>query len=462
MTKSNIFQALWLPLAMGALFLAAIFFRPLLPIDETRYMTVAWEMFLRQNWLQPLTVNFEPYHHKPPLLFWLINLSWSVFGVSRWAGLIPIVVASLSCVYLTAALGKYLFPKQFNPQHSMLIMLGSVPFLIYSTLVLFDLTLCVFVLLSLLSICKLRQERRVRYALLLGIFLGLGVLTKGPVAYLYVLPVALSAPLWAGDFDRLKNWYGCILFAILVSVIPVLFWLIPVLKASNNDFAFWLVWNQTAGRVTGNFSAAHNRPIWFYVPLLPVILMPWIFFPTFWTGIKKFAGDIRFNEGLRFLAFTFVPVFIAFSLISGKQPHYLVPLLPCIVLLLVYRFQHIPTKTLAKVSFGMILALIIGHAIASQTFLKKYTLEPVAQVVAAQPERDLLFVRNYHGELGFMARHVTSIDDRQMDGIDEWFEDHPDGWAVIRFKEGQSEVQKYKMLMSYPYRGKYLGVFEKP
>jgi len=135
---STIAKNLWLPFVILALFLTAIAFRPLLPIDETRYMTVAWEMFLRQGWLQPLTVNFEPYHHKPPLLFWLINLSWSVFGISRWAGLIPIVLFSMACVYLTGFLSKRLFPEIQDRQRVRLIMAGGVPFVIYGTLVLFD------------------------------------------------------------------------------------------------------------------------------------------------------------------------------------------------------------------------------------------------------------------------------------------------------------------------------------
>jgi 4-amino-4-deoxy-L-arabinose transferase-like glycosyltransferase len=62
----------------------SIFFRTPTPIDETRYLTVAWEMWLRQDFLVPY-LNGATYSHKPPLLFWLINLSWGMFGVSEWA-----------------------------------------------------------------------------------------------------------------------------------------------------------------------------------------------------------------------------------------------------------------------------------------------------------------------------------------------------------------------------------------
>ena len=103
-------RRLWLPLTVFILYLAAICFRPLLPIDETRYASVAWEMFMRQDWLKPLTMNFEPYHHKPPLLFWFIDASWAIFGVSRWAATLPVALSSLASVYLTVVLGRLLFP----------------------------------------------------------------------------------------------------------------------------------------------------------------------------------------------------------------------------------------------------------------------------------------------------------------------------------------------------------------
>ena len=55
--------------------------RPLLPVDETRYLSVAWDMWQNDNFLVP-HLNGAPYSHKPPLLFWLMHLGWSIFGVN--------------------------------------------------------------------------------------------------------------------------------------------------------------------------------------------------------------------------------------------------------------------------------------------------------------------------------------------------------------------------------------------
>ena len=67
------------PVALAALAafiviaVAGVLLRPLIPIDETRYIDVAWEMRLEHSWLLPLK-NYGLYTDKPPLLFWLINL----------------------------------------------------------------------------------------------------------------------------------------------------------------------------------------------------------------------------------------------------------------------------------------------------------------------------------------------------------------------------------------------------
>lgn len=454
------FRSLWLPAALAALFLAAIVFRPLLPIDETRYMSVAWEMRLHDGWLDPLTMNFEPYHHKPPLLFWLINLSWGVFGVSRWAGLIPVVVFAGIAAALTGLLGKTLFPQILHDRkRTMLLMAGSVPFIIYSTLILFDLTLTVFVLAALILMLRFSRDGLWRWPLLAGLCLGFGVLTKGPVAFLYVLFLLLLAPLWKRENLKKWRWYRALAAMVGMSVLPILPWLWSVLSQSDSHFAFWLLWEQTAGRVAGNFKDAHLRPFYFYLPLVPVMAMPWIFFPALWRSRPVFH-DLRNDEGFRFLLCWLVPTFISFCLISGKQPHYLVPLLPGLVICLALALQKVETKRLAATLAICILLAVAGQAVASRTVFRSYDLTPLAKLVATHPDAEWAYVSNYHGELGFLARLTRRVDDVERPGLEAWFERHPQGYAIIRYRQLES-VAAYKQLIDIPYRGKRMGVFQK-
>lgn len=462
MIFQNLLSKLWIPLLGLILFLTAIICRPLIPIDETRYMSVAWEMSLHSGWLDPLTKNFEPYHHKPPLLFWLINAFWSLFGVSRWAGTLPVVIASCLCIYLTGILGKTLAKDNpssplFNSQRTSLMMAASLPFFVYGTLVMFDFLLCTFVLISLILIVRYSNKRQLLDLILLGLCLGLGVLTKGPVAYLYTLPVFLLAPFWNRDLKNLKSWYASCLGAILISALPVLFWLIPVMKASDDDFAFWLVWNQTAGRITGNFGEAHVRPIYFYLPFLPLFLMPWILFPAVWKFLPTLKSKLPTDTGLLFILCWFVPVFIAFCLISGKQVHYMVPLVPAMALFFSYALHSLKQKTLIITLIMMVSLITLSHIVAKHTLLEKYDLMPIADYIHNHPDKKIAFVSNYHAEFSFLAKLTKPIEDVKKEDLKSWFQKNPDGMAIVKYRN-ISELDGYHVKFDMKYRGRNKAV----
>jgi len=93
----------------AVLAVASIWLRPLWPVDETRYASVAWEMWLRGDFLVPY-INGEPYSHKPPLLFWLIQFGWALFGVNDWWPRLVAPLCVLASVPLLLRLGRLLWP----------------------------------------------------------------------------------------------------------------------------------------------------------------------------------------------------------------------------------------------------------------------------------------------------------------------------------------------------------------
>ena len=99
---------------------------PALPVDETRYLTVAWEMRLSGDWLLP-TLNGEPYSHKAPLLFWLINLVWSALGPSVWSARLVPVAATAAVFVLTWRLGRELFADRGAGVTSLAVVLLAGP-----------------------------------------------------------------------------------------------------------------------------------------------------------------------------------------------------------------------------------------------------------------------------------------------------------------------------------------------
>lgn len=314
---------------LAVLTATAFLARPLTPIDETRYIGVAWEMWLRGDFLVPFK-NGMPYSDKPPLLMWLYQLGWAVFGVNEWWPRLVSPLCSALSLAMTYRLARRLWPQQPEAGSRALLVLGSsLLWLLFSTAAMFDVLLASWVLLGIVAIEHASRTAGMRGFALLALALGLGILTKGPVVLLHVLPVAVLAPWWRPGIAR-RRWYAGLALAVLAGALLALAWAIPAGRQGGAAYQHAIFWGQTANRMVQSF--AHQRPFWWYLPLLPVILFPWSLWPATWRGL--FALRARaLDPGTRFCLAWCVPVFLALCLISGKQPHYLVPLLPAFALL---------------------------------------------------------------------------------------------------------------------------------
>ncbi|MGE5386526.1 MAG: ArnT family glycosyltransferase [Betaproteobacteria bacterium] len=362
--------------------LASIFGRPDIPIDETRYVSVAWEMWSGGGWLDYLVPhrNGLPYHHKPPLLFWLINLGWMVFGVSDWWPRVISALFSLSCLPLTAAIAARLWRHEGAlGERTGWLLLGGAVWLLFSTSVVFDVMLTAFVLLALLAILRAADgERRSTWGLF-GLAIGLGILTKGPVVLLHVLPVSLLAPWWAFRHRiNWRRWYKGLALGVLLGAAIALLWAAPAAAFGGEEFREAIFWGQTAGRISG--SLAHRQPFWFYLAILPVLLFPWIFWGGAWRAL--FAALGQHGEaagGVRFCVAWILPTFIGFSLAGGKQLHYILPLLPASALLLALGMAKVPASgRLAALPVALVIAVVGGLFLLPHTWTGTMWLAPYA------------------------------------------------------------------------------------
>lgn len=313
-------------------FAAVTLFRPLMPVDETRYMTVAWEMLVRDTWLLP-TLNYEPYSHKPPLLFWLIRGSWEIFGVGEAPVRAVLSMFIVALFALAARLAATLLPQDANLPSRSVLLLGALPlFLIYASMIMFDSLLTVFILCALISIFTATKRGGVLPWVALGVSIGFGILAKGPVMLVYTLPVALLAPLWVSVRpSSWGKWYAGIFASVFLGAAIALSWAIPAAITGGDAYAEKIFLKQSAGRMVNAFD--HQQPFWFYFPVVLWFLAPIAAWPAFWQGLRSKITALRVadtdtRQAVRFLLCQIVPVFLFFSAISSKQIHYMLPLLP--------------------------------------------------------------------------------------------------------------------------------------
>lgn len=391
---------LWL-----ALVAVTLFSRPLMPIDETRYLSVAWDMWQRGDFLVP-HLNGEPYSHKPPLLFWLMQAGWAVLGVNEWWPRLVAPLFGLGSLFLTRGLALRLWPDR--PEIAVLapvIVLGSLFWTLFTTLTFFDPLLAFFALVGIAGLIRTWRRQGWSGVIVTGIAIGLGVLAKGPAILVHVLPAALLAPLWAprligpsGTVDPgpgWSRWYGGVLVSVVVGAAIGLAWAVPAAMVGGPDYADAIFWGQSAGRMVESF--AHGRPWWWFAAILPVLVLPW---PA-WSGAWRAAvggGGVLAEGGVRLCLAWFVPALLVFSAISGKQPHYLLPEFPALALILARllveadpaRVAHRRTLLLPGLVFGAIgIALslapvvFVGHIVAVERLQPAWTILIVLGIVGA-------------------------------------------------------------------------------
>jgi 4-amino-4-deoxy-L-arabinose transferase-like glycosyltransferase len=334
-----VFIGLWTILQIVALFT-----RPLLPIDETRYVSVAWEMWTRNDFLVPF-LNGVPYSEKPPLLFWLIQFGWWLFGINEWWPRLISPAFALAHLILIIKLGRLLWPTQSAlPYFAGIILFSSSLWILSSTAVMFDLMLSFFTLLALFAIVQVWYTESNTRWLLVGWAIGLGLLAKGPIILLYVLPPALFAPWWqiAKPLTHSKEWwYRGVVFSTTLGIGIALLWLIPALLRGGESYTDAILWKQNVDRMVHSF--IHQHPFWWYLPLLPLIFFPWLLWLPIWQDFKSLRA-FSLHSGVRLCLLWLGIPFGILSLISGKQAHYLVPLLPAIALLMAHRILSQSSK----------------------------------------------------------------------------------------------------------------------
>lgn len=512
MTRPSAAVALFAGLA-----LAFVLLRPPLPVDETRYLAVAWEMRGTGSWLVP-RLNGEIYGHKPPLLFWLINAAWALAGVGDLAARLVAPAFAALAVWLTARLARDLWPDQ--PRRAglaALILATTGAFLFFGSATMFDAPLAAGVLAALLGLWRLAREGRRRWALLLGAGLALGAYAKGPAVLLHVAPVALLLPLWRPDGAPLP--YGRHLRALGLALLVALgllgLWLLPALLLGGPAYREEVLWTQSAGRVVAAFD--HGRPAWWFLANLPLLLWPWGWSPA---ALRTLApARLRADPGARFAATWALSALLAFSLVSGKQTHYLLPELPALALLLsglgpegarAWRLAALLPALLllalgAALALGLTplaqrpgfalppwapllallpvaalalalrrlppgpaawalvapLTLLALHLLMAPILARAYDAAPVARLLAPHQGRGLAIrEREYHGQWHFAGRlraPVAALPDDAA--LAAWAAEHPGGVVVApRPIEGTALA----LLARAPFRGRTAFLYQVP
>jgi 4-amino-4-deoxy-L-arabinose transferase-like glycosyltransferase len=321
----------------GALFFIGLGATGLFDADEPAYAQAAREMLERGDWVTP-HFNGQPRFDKPILFYWLILLSYRVFGVTEFAVRFWSALAGLGLVVLLWRAARRRIGGEAALWTGVAFSANLLTALLARAAVT-DMLLTFFVTAAIVagldaleaSASGGRWPARGMWAAM-----ALAVLVKGPVGLL-IPAMALGGCLLAlpearAGLRRLFPWEGPALFLAIAAP-----WYALALSANGWAFVEGFVIKHHLTRYTGVISS-HAGPLWFYLPVVLVGFFPWSSFlpAALWRAAKTAYGRHAGTAGDRLAVACLCwlsGLFVFFSLAGTKLPSYLFPAFPAMALL---------------------------------------------------------------------------------------------------------------------------------
>jgi 4-amino-4-deoxy-L-arabinose transferase-like glycosyltransferase len=311
----------------------------LLGADEPRYAQIAREMLARHDWITP-TLNGHAWLEKPVLYYWQARLVFSVAGVTGQAARIP---AAFDASALVAAI--YFFLRRFRPGSELdgaIVAASSAGMIGFARAAATDMPLASTFSIALLAWYAFYESDKANirsrfYLAIAYAFLALGTLAKGPVAPAFAAIIIIAFAGLRRDWAAIRQSLWIPAIALYCAI--TLPWYIAV-QIRNPQFFRFFILEHNLGRFSQDLYH-HRQPLWFYVPVFLVAMMPWSVMlllalaervSAVWSaGIENFR-DPKNAWPLFLLLWMLVPIAF-FSASQSKLPGYILPAIPAGALL---------------------------------------------------------------------------------------------------------------------------------
>jgi 4-amino-4-deoxy-L-arabinose transferase-like glycosyltransferase len=360
---------------------------PLFQPDEGRNAEVAREMVASGNYVVP-HLNGLPYVDKPALHYAAVAASLHAFGQDEFAARLPSLVVTILTALMIGWFGRRLWNAGVGVGAAAMTLSAPLVFGM-SHVVILDALFSMVVVGSLIGL-YLAIERRAadraatpaaggwrRWSLAAWACIGLGLLTKGPVALM--IPLAAGIP-----YALRRRALGAVLYlpAIIVAAVVVAPWVVQMSRALPGYLHYVLV-TETWARVSSD-QLHRSQPFWFFVPVLIAGSLPWIGAAVAGTW-QVFRERPRrpLDDRVVFLVLWVIVPFVLFSLSRSKLPHYMLPLVPAVALLAAaFMLDETKPEPTGR-SSGSVMLLVLGLAVIGAGVVLRTDARLDAEILSA-------------------------------------------------------------------------------
>ncbi len=350
-------------------------------VDETPPLFAAAGKAMSESgdWLTP-KVNGISRFDKPPLIYWLMGLFYSFPRNEVWDSLGTIsarLPSALASLFLMLMIGDTIYcSPQKNGKKLATSIVASLSFalspliIVWSRTAVSDALLCGNLGISLLLFWRRMASNKKEICISPWVFLGLAILTKGPVAFVLAALTILSFLCIQKDWRNLLYKIN-LKKGLLITVLLSLPWYVLELIKEGEPFwdSFFGYHNfQRYTSVVNN----HAEPIWFFLYLMVIGSLP--FTPFLFHGIFEAFKDLKVSlkkgclpsESLFIYCLCWLgSVFIFFSISATKLPSYWLPAIPAASILISHSYTKLQNQKKAFSSLWIInLFILLGLSIA--------------------------------------------------------------------------------------------------
>ncbi len=335
---------------------------PLIDRDEPRFAEASREMIERADYIVPY-FNNQLRLDKPPLAYWTQVASYRIFDENDFAARFPSAVAAALTALVIFTWGSRLSGEKVGWWAAIIFTLSLQTF-VHAKAAVADMWLVLFVTLAHWKGWELiRHSSRNQGAagpswaiwkssfLIFYLALALGFLAKGPIAWTPLLTLGVMI-MWSQDWQLVRRFR--FLRGILLTLAVVALWGIPALIRTDGQFFSVGIGRHVIGRSFATMEGHGANSIGMYLLLLPFyfvtvfvsffpwsIKLPWLV-RTLWRE-KKTGLDVPGYNGNKidvYFVIGIAIIFIIFTLVSTKLPHYTLPAFPLLALLLARHWQE--------------------------------------------------------------------------------------------------------------------------
>jgi 4-amino-4-deoxy-L-arabinose transferase-like glycosyltransferase len=345
--------------------------------DEAFYAEAAREMVEGGDWITP-HFNYEDRWQKPILYYWFTAGAFAGSDTTEFMARFGSALSGLGLVLVTWAAARRLTRDANAAWIAGAIAATCFGYFMMARASLPDLPLALFITATIWGATRTidpAERLPASWAALAGLAAGLGFLTKGPLAL--VIPAIVLLPIWWRERARAVVRPSHVAIAAGLAVIAGLPWYIAMWAIHGNAYlqSFFVADNLERFATTRYNDA---RAIWYYVPIVVGGLLPWTLFLLVlpWRPLRALVrGQRRLTDvEWRLLIWAAMPLLL-FTASVGKQPRYILPVLPPIAIMLGAGIasrinaseeraaaRELTVATLATAAFFALMALLVYRA----------------------------------------------------------------------------------------------------